>query len=82
MAIILAGHHPDIHLLGISTTSGNQTVEKTTANALKMLTVSGLEHIDVVMGQSRPLVRPQKMYFTLISLLTPKDVLKYTEPLV
>ena len=62
MAIILAGHCPGIELLGVSTTCGNQTVEKTTLNALKILSVSGLEHVDVVMGQSRPLVCPTKMY--------------------
>lgn len=61
MAIILAGHNPDIQLIGISTICGNQTVEKTTTNALKILAISGLEHIDVVMGQSKPLVRPQKL---------------------
>ncbi len=37
MAIILLGHHPKIDLIGISTVAGNQTVEKTTENALKIL---------------------------------------------
>jgi inosine-uridine nucleoside N-ribohydrolase len=44
-AILLAGHNKSIKLLGISTVCGNQTVEKTTLNAIKMLTVTGLEDI-------------------------------------
>ncbi|KAL0477543.1 inosine-uridine-preferring nucleoside hydrolase [Acrasis kona] len=60
MAIILAGHHPDLHLLGVSTACGNQTVDKTTINALKILSVSGLEHVEVVKGQAAPLMRPPK----------------------
>lgn len=57
-AIMLAGHNPSLHLLGISTAAGNQTLEKTTTNALKVLDISGLDHIDVVPGQAVPLIRP------------------------
>lgn len=57
-AIMLAGHHSAISLLGISTAAGNQTIEKTTTNALKVLELSGLHHIDVVPGQAVPLLRP------------------------
>ena len=39
----LAGHHPKLRLLGISTVAGNQTVEKTTANAVSMAAAAGLE---------------------------------------
>jgi inosine-uridine nucleoside N-ribohydrolase len=45
MAIILAGHNPSIRLLGISTVASNQTVDKTTRNALDVLHVAGLDHI-------------------------------------
>jgi len=61
LAIILAGHSSNIELLGISTVAGNQTLEKTTENALKILSVSGLQNIDVVKGQSTPLVRPSRI---------------------
>ena len=37
-----AGFNPCIHLLGISTVAGNQTVEKTTQNALDVLDAAGL----------------------------------------
>lgn len=60
LAIILAGHNPKLQLIGISTVCGNQTVEKTTINALRMLSISGLEHIDVVKGASQPLCRKSR----------------------
>jgi len=56
-AIILAAHNPKLRLLGISTVAGNQTVEKTTINALHILDIIGMEHIDVVSGQAYPLVK-------------------------
>lgn len=40
-----AGHSPSLQVLGISTVVGNQTVEKVTNNALRMLRAAGLEHI-------------------------------------
>ena len=36
VAILLAGHHPQIELLAITTVAGNQSVDKTTLNALKV----------------------------------------------
>lgn len=44
-AIILAGWYPRVELLGISTVAGNQTVEKTTRNALDVLSAAGLHGI-------------------------------------
>jgi len=60
-AIILAGHSPKLRLLGISTVFGNQSVEKTTENALKCIEVSGLKHLEVVSGASKPLVKEAKL---------------------
>lgn len=45
LAIILAGHSPRTDLLGISTVAGNQTVEKVTNNALRVLQAAGLDSI-------------------------------------
>lgn len=39
------GCHPEIELLGISTVSGNQEIEKVTTNALQVVTYAGLENI-------------------------------------
>jgi inosine-uridine nucleoside N-ribohydrolase len=61
MAIILACYHPSLELLGISTTCGNQTLEKTTRNACKILHIINKNEIDVVAGSEKPLLRPSKI---------------------
>ncbi len=57
IAILLALASPEIELLGITTVAGNQTLEKTTANALKILEFVGRTEIPVAAGAARPLVR-------------------------
>ena len=57
MAIILAGYNPKINLLGISTVAGNQVINKVTQNALSILELAGLNHIDVLKGSASPLLR-------------------------
>ncbi|EFA83639.1 N-D-ribosylpurine ribohydrolase [Heterostelium album PN500] len=57
-AIMMAGHSKSLKLLGISTVVGNQTVEKTTINALKVCAISGLSDVEVVKGAANPLMRP------------------------
>ena len=42
MAIILAHYNPRIKLIGMSTTAGNQILEKVTKNALDFMNISGL----------------------------------------
>lgn len=53
-AIILAASHPNINLIGISTTSGNTTIENTTRNTLNVLSMLGKENIPVYMGSEKP----------------------------
>lgn len=60
-AILLAAYSPALELLGISTVGGNQTLEKTTANALKIVHIAGLDHVQVVAGAPKPLLRPAKI---------------------
>jgi inosine-uridine nucleoside N-ribohydrolase len=57
VAILLAARHPALDLLAITTVAGNQSVEKTALNALK---VCSLAHIDVpvAQGMQQPLLRP------------------------
>ena len=69
MAIILAGHSDRLKLLGISTVCGNQSVEKTTLNALKVLSITGLDHVDVAKGQHAPIMRAAKRYFFLVNII-------------
>lgn len=58
LAILLAAAHLDV--LGITTVSGNQSLDKVTRNALKVLEFSGLTHIPVIPGCARPLVEPPR----------------------
>jgi inosine-uridine nucleoside N-ribohydrolase len=57
IAILLAGHHPEIDLLAVTTVAGNQDVEKTTRNALKVCSFAQLTSIPIARGMERPLVR-------------------------
>lgn len=53
------GTAPEVTLLGISTTHGNQSLDKVTRNALEVLAAMGAsgEGIPVVRGAEKPLVR-------------------------
>ena len=57
IAILLAAHHPDIELLAITTVAGNQSIEKTTVNALKVCSLANIRDVPVARGMERPLVR-------------------------
>lgn len=54
----LAAHSPRLRLLGVSTVAGNQTLERVTANALRVLYAAGVSGVDVVPGAAKPLLRP------------------------
>jgi inosine-uridine nucleoside N-ribohydrolase len=58
IAILLALASPEVELRGISTVAGNQTVDKTTRNALEVLELAGRTDIPVVRGADAPLKRP------------------------
>ena len=57
IALLLALGSPEVELLGVTTVAGNQTLEKTTANALRVLELVGRGDIPVSAGADRPLVR-------------------------
>ncbi len=57
IALLLALASPELELLGVTTVSGNQTLEKTTANALRVLELVGRGDIPVASGADRPLER-------------------------
>jgi len=59
IALLLALASPEIELLGVSTVSGNQTLDKTTANALRLLEFVDRTDVPVHAGAERPLVRPR-----------------------
>ena len=57
IAILLALASPEVELRGIVSVAGNQTVDKTTRNALKVLELAGRSDIPVVRGAAAPLKR-------------------------
>ena len=56
MALLLALGSPELDVLGVTTVHGNQTLDKTTQNALKVLELAGRTDISVAAGAARPLV--------------------------
>jgi len=57
MAILLALASPELELVGVTTVAGNQTLDKTTRNALVTLEVGGRTDIPVGAGADAPLSR-------------------------
>jgi inosine-uridine nucleoside N-ribohydrolase len=57
IAILLALASPEVELRGITTVAGNQTLEKTTRNALKVLELADRTDIPVAAGADAPLER-------------------------
>ena len=57
IAMLLALASPELELVGVTTVAGNQTLEKTTANAIRVLEHVGQSEIPVAAGADRPLVR-------------------------
>jgi len=57
VAILLALASPEATLLALTTVAGNQTLEKTTANALRILEFAERGDVPVAAGAGRPFVR-------------------------
>ncbi|HKP19676.1 MAG TPA: nucleoside hydrolase [Gaiellaceae bacterium] len=57
IALLLALASPEVDLVGVTTVHGNQTLEKTTTNALKLLEFAGRTEIPVAAGAGRPIRR-------------------------
>lgn len=56
-AILLAAHHPDLHLLGISSVFGNASLSHTTHNAAAVLTAIGRKDVPLYRGSEKALER-------------------------
>jgi inosine-uridine nucleoside N-ribohydrolase len=61
MALLLALASPELELLGVTTVHGNQTLDKTTVNALRVLELAGRGDVAVAAGADRPLTREPKV---------------------
>jgi purine nucleosidase/pyrimidine-specific ribonucleoside hydrolase len=61
IALLLALGSDEVELRGVTTVAGNQTLEKTTANAIRVLELAGRGDILVAAGAERPLVREPRV---------------------
>ena len=61
IALLLALASPEVELLGVTTVAGNQTLDKTTANAIRVLELAGRAEVPVAAGAERPLVRERSV---------------------
>jgi purine nucleosidase/pyrimidine-specific ribonucleoside hydrolase len=61
IALLLALGSDELELRGVTTVAGNQTLEKTTANAIRVLELAGRAEIPVAAGAGRPLVREPRV---------------------
>jgi inosine-uridine nucleoside N-ribohydrolase len=59
IAILLALASPELEVRGITTVSGNAGLDKTTANALRVLEHAGRADVPVAAGADRPFMREQ-----------------------
>lgn len=57
IALILAAASPELELLAVTTSAGNQTPDKTLRNALRVLTLIGRTDIPVAGGAHKPISR-------------------------
>jgi inosine-uridine nucleoside N-ribohydrolase len=55
LALLLVLASPELELIGVTAVAGNQTVDKTTANALKVLELAGRADVPVASGAAQPL---------------------------
>jgi len=55
LALLLALGSAELEVLGVTAVAGNQTLDKTTANALRVLELAGRSDIPVAAGSDRPL---------------------------
>ncbi len=58
MAIMLACGAPELEVRAVTTVAGNVSLEKTTRNALRVLTLIGRDDVPVGTGAEAPLARP------------------------
>jgi inosine-uridine nucleoside N-ribohydrolase len=61
IALLLALASDELELRGVTTVAGNQTLAKTTANAIRVLELAGRGEIPVAAGADRPLVREPRV---------------------
>jgi len=65
-ALILALNSPELEILGITTVAGNDSRERATADALRVLEIAGRQVIPVYNGANMPLVHAKSEFATKV----------------
>jgi purine nucleosidase/pyrimidine-specific ribonucleoside hydrolase len=58
VALLMACGSPELDLIAVTTVAGNVSIEKTTRNALRVLSLAGRTDVPVGVGAASPLERP------------------------
>ena len=66
MALILALHSPELEILGVTTVAGNESLEKATVDATRLLEIAGRVDIPVYKGANMPLLHEKSDYATRV----------------
>jgi inosine-uridine nucleoside N-ribohydrolase len=61
MALLLAVASPELEIVAVTTVAGNQTLDKVTANAIRVLDVAQAHAIPVAAGADRALIHPARV---------------------
>jgi inosine-uridine nucleoside N-ribohydrolase len=61
MALLLALASPELELVAVTTVAGNQTLDKVTANAIRVLDVAEAYDVPVAAGADRALIHPARV---------------------
>lgn len=75
----MAAHHPDLVLLGTSTTHGNASLENTTTNTSIILTALGRLDVSVYPGAAKPFCRDEVVTFDMHGRTSPRFVNLFLE---
>ncbi len=60
-ALLLAARAPELKLLAVTTVAGNQTLDKTTLNARRVMTMGRIRDVPLAAGMGAPLTRPLRI---------------------
>ena len=66
LALLLALQSPELEILGVTTVAGNDSVERATSDALRVLEIAGREDIGVYRGANMPLVHEKSEFATTV----------------
>lgn len=66
LALILALQSPELDVLGVTTVAGNDSVERATSDALRLLEIAGRPGIPVHRGANMPLAHEKSDYATRV----------------